>query len=177
MALACPHLNNHLASNDFPCLPLDYLLATAEAVLFWLTMNYGMIHRTITRCQLSNFTDWILDGGYLPHAVIRIGIRRLLRERIDSISRTNFDEALEEKLLYIKRLREMPMAVETDAANTQHYEVGTGILAASLGPRLKYSCCLYPTQKETLPEAEDLMLQSYIEKAELKDGMSVLDLG
>ncbi|TQS33052.1 hypothetical protein Golomagni_06618, partial [Golovinomyces magnicellulatus] len=71
----------------------------------------------------------------------------------------------------------LPMAVETDTANSQHYEVGTGVLAASLGPRLKYSCCLYPTQQETLAEAEELMLQSYIDKAELKNGMSILDLG
>lgn len=78
---------------------------------------------------------------------------------------------------YVERLRTQPMAIETDAANTQHYEVGTGVLAACLGPRMKYSCCLYPTGKETLAEAEELMLQSYIEKAELKDGMSVLDLG
>jgi cyclopropane fatty-acyl-phospholipid synthase-like methyltransferase len=42
---------------------------------------------------------------------------------------------------------------------------------------MKYSCCLYPTGKETLAEAETLMLESYCEKAKLQDGMDVLDLG
>lgn len=69
------------------------------------------------------------------------------------------------------------MAIETATANTQHYEVGTGVLQACLGPRMKYSCCLYPTGSETLGQAEVEMLDSYVEKADLKDGMSILDLG
>ena len=50
-------------------------------------------------------------------------------------------------------------------------------MLSCLGPNAKYSCCLYPTGKETLEEAEVLMLESYCEKAHLKDGQDVLDLG
>ena len=78
---------------------------------------------------------------------------------------------------YIKLLRTRPMAIETSTANEQHYEVGTGVLQACLGPRMKYSCCLYPTGKETLGQAEIAMLETYAEKADLKDGMKILDLG
>jgi len=78
---------------------------------------------------------------------------------------------------YVDLLRSRPIAVQTLKANEQHYEVGTGVLQGMLGPRMKYSSCLYPTGKETLAEAEEKMLASYIERAELKDGMSVLDLG
>ena len=78
---------------------------------------------------------------------------------------------------YVKSLRTRPIAIETAAANEQHYEVGTGVLQACLGPRMKYSCCLYPTGRETLGQAEVAMLETYIEKAELKDGMRILDLG
>ena len=46
-----------------------------------------------------------------------------------------------------------------------------------MGQAAKYSCCLYPTGKETLDEAEVLMLESYCEKAQIKDGMDILDLG
>lgn len=42
---------------------------------------------------------------------------------------------------------------------------------------MKYSCCLYPTGKETLEQAENLMLEEYCVKAKLQDGMDVLDLG
>ncbi|RTE70110.1 hypothetical protein BHE90_015505 [Fusarium euwallaceae] len=121
--------------------------------------------------------DWILDGGYLPHAVIRVGIRRQLRGRIDSIASTSLSAAFERKMSYLEKLRTRPMAIETATANTQHYEVGTGVLAACLGPRMKYSCCLYPKGRETLAEAEEAMLGLYLERAELKDGMRILDLG
>lgn len=78
---------------------------------------------------------------------------------------------------YVELLRKRPIAVETDAANSQHYEVGTGVLEACLGPRMKYSCCLYPKGGETLGQAEIAMLGVYVERAGLKDGMKVFDLG
>lgn len=81
------------------------------------------------------------------------------------------------------------MAIETGKANEQHYEVGTGVLQACLGKRMKYSCCLYEDGggKEVggvggmgdggLDEGEERMLEDYVRKAELVDGMRVLDLG
>lgn len=42
---------------------------------------------------------------------------------------------------------------------------------------MKYSSCLYPTGAETLGQAEIEMLETYVEKAELIDGMRILDLG
>jgi cyclopropane fatty-acyl-phospholipid synthase-like methyltransferase len=81
---------------------------------------------------------------------------------------------------YIHALRTRPMAIETKKANEQHYEVGTGVLKACLGERMKYSCCLYDEgsgKKEGLDEAEVRMLETYIQKAGLVDGMRVLDLG
>lgn len=109
--------------------------------------------------------------------MIRIGIRRQLQDRISQIKSTSLSDAYEKKLKYISLLRTRPMAIETATANEQHYEVGTGVLAACLGPRMKYSSCLYPKGSETLAQAEIAMLETYVEKAQLKDGMSVLDLG
>ena len=50
-------------------------------------------------------------------------------------------------------------------------------MLSCMGPCAKYSCCLYPTGKESLAEAEVLMLESYCEKAQLRDGLDILDLG
>lgn len=122
-------------------------------------------------------TDWILDKGILPQFVLRQGVRYELRDRKRIISTTSLEEAYKQKMGYVSLLRSRPMAIETAAANEQHYEVGTGVLAACLGSRMKYSCCLYPKGTETLDEAEIAMLDSYIEKAQLKDGQSILDLG
>lgn len=133
--------------------------------------------------------DRILDSGYLPQSIIRIGIRRQLAERLRDIASTSLSSAYETKMKYINALRTRPMAIETGKANEQHYEVGTGVLQACLGERMKYSCCLYEDSKGKevggamgdkdggLNEAEERMLGDYVKKAGLEDGMSVLDLG
>lgn len=113
----------------------------------------------------------------MPNALIRVGIRRQLADRINIIATTSLEAAYARKMDYVSLLRSRPIAIETATANEQHYEVGTGVLAACLGPRMKYSCALYPKGGETLAQAEMAMLESYVEKAGLKDGMSILDLG
>ena len=55
--------------------------------------------------------------------------------------------------------------------------MSTQFILSCLGPCAKYSACLYPTGKETLEEAEVLMLESYCEKAQMRDGLDILDLG
>jgi len=85
--------------------------------------------------------------------------------------------AYERRMAYIEQLRTRPIAIDTAIANQQHYEVGTGVLVSMLGPRMKYSSCLYPKGTETLTEAEIAMLQIYVERAQLQDGMKILDLG
>ncbi|KAK6833973.1 methyltransferase domain-containing protein [Apiospora arundinis] len=121
--------------------------------------------------------DAILDSGVLPHFVIRRGIRRQLAQRIAEIATESQAAACERKMGYLELLRTRPIAVETATANEQHYEVGTGVLEAMLGPRMKYSACLYEKGSETLGMAEVAMLRSYLDKAQLQDGQRILDLG
>lgn len=80
-------------------------------------------------------------------------------------------------MAYVELLRTRPIAIETQTANAQHYEVGTAVLKGMLGPRMKYSACLYERGDEGLEEAEVRMLECYVERAGLRDGMAVLDLG
>ena len=74
-------------------------------------------------------------------------------------------------------MRNGPTAVATDAANRQHYEVPTEFFRMILGPRLKYSSCLWPAGVETLSDAEDAMLELCAQRARIADGQRVLDLG
>ncbi|KAJ4302676.1 hypothetical protein N0V90_001565 [Kalmusia sp. IMI 367209] len=121
--------------------------------------------------------DPLLDAGYLPHAVIRLGIRRQLSQRLSEIATKSLNEAYESKMGYVDLLRTRPIAIETKKANEQHYEVGTAVLKGMLGPRMKYSACLYEKGDETLAQAEVGMLNAYVERAGLEDGMNILDLG
>lgn len=56
-------------------------------------------------------------------------------------------------------------------------QVPTDFMLSCLGPHAKYSCCLYPTGNESIEEAEVLMLENYCEKAQLINGLDILDLG
>lgn len=86
-------------------------------------------------------------------------------------------DATHDKLGYVAKLRTLPIAIETKAADDQQYEVNTGIFEAFLGPRMKYSCSLFSNGEDSLERAETAMLQEYIVKAEIEDGMAILDLG
>jgi len=119
----------------------------------------------------------LAERAVLPDWLIRIGIRRLLARRVRLVKRE--DVAQQEAALreFIGQLRQSPIAIETDAANVQHYEVPTTFFQQVLGPRLKYSCCHYATPEANLAEAEEAMLDLFCRRAGIEDGMRVLELG
>jgi cyclopropane-fatty-acyl-phospholipid synthase len=115
--------------------------------------------------------DRLLEKNLLPDWLLRIGIRRLLAQRIRA------ESAVYDCDTYVADLKKRPLAEQTAAANEQHYEVPTLFYQRCLGKNLKYSGCLYPTGRETLDQAEDAMLALYAERAQLADGQTILELG
>jgi len=121
---------------------------------------------------------YLLDKGLIPDFVQRIAVRALCKERIHSFPRGSLENIHASKMKWIEDARSRPSIAEhTDKANQQHYEVPTDFILSTLGPRAKYSACLFPTGRETLAQAEEAMLSLYCERAQLDDGMSILDLG
>jgi cyclopropane-fatty-acyl-phospholipid synthase len=119
----------------------------------------------------------LVERGLLPDALTRYGIRRLCAKRL-------VDEGLDDPAHagarfqhLLEELQSSPVAIETAAANQQHYEVPTRFFQLCLGRRLKYSSCYYPTGAETLDQAEEAMLDLYGERGELEDGQDILELG
>ncbi|UCG32120.1 MAG: class I SAM-dependent methyltransferase, partial [Phycisphaerales bacterium] len=119
----------------------------------------------------------LAERAILPDPLIRLGIRRLLTARLREEVRRDGVSPRESLRLFVEELRRSPIAIATDAANVQHYEVPAGFFDRVLGPRLKYSCCLWPHPDTTLPEAEHAMLDLFCQRAEIDDGMEVLELG
>jgi hypothetical protein len=76
--------------------------------------------------------------------VIRIGIRRQLAQRVQIVKSESLEKAYQRKMDHIKALLGRQIAIETNKTNMRYYEVGTGVLKACIGPRMRYSCCLYP---------------------------------
>jgi cyclopropane-fatty-acyl-phospholipid synthase len=75
------------------------------------------------------------------------------------------------------QLRQSPIALQTAAANAQHYEVPAGFFQYALGPRLKYSSCWWPEEVQDLETAEAAMLALTGERAELDFAQDILELG
>jgi len=119
----------------------------------------------------------LAEKGWVPDWLIRRGIRRLLSQRLkDEMDRDPESRARRTQAL-MDELAGSAIAIETDAANEQHYEVPAAFYQLALGSRLKYSSAYYPPGVETLDEAEEAMLKASCEQAELADGQRVLELG
>ena len=119
----------------------------------------------------------LCENGWIPDSLTRIGIRRLCRQRLRQEHADDIQIADRRFRERLDGLRHSPLAIETDAANRQHYEVPTEFFTFCLGRRLKYSSCYYPTGSESLDQAEEAMLALYALRAGLADGQRILELG
>jgi cyclopropane-fatty-acyl-phospholipid synthase len=117
-----------------------------------------------------------IERGWVPDSVTRMGIRRLLRERL-SDERRHHGTLEEPRPELIAAMQQGPIALSVDRANDQHYEQPPRFFELILGPWLKYSSGLWSPRVNTLAEAEEAMLRVTCERAALTDGMRVLDLG
>lgn len=116
----------------------------------------------------------LAERGRIPDRLLIAGMWMVCRRRRSTARRALRDGRQAD---FVAACRSGPVAIATDAANEQHYEVPPEYFHLVLGPRLKYSCALYPTGDETLAEAEEAMLELTCERAGIVDGMRVLDLG
>src|ERR1700743_812660 len=88
--------------------------------------------------------DRWLEKNWLPDWLIRTGIRRVLRERPREENQGGVEAQQAQLLKLIAGLKQSPIAIETQAANEQHYEVPSRFYELCLGRRLKYSSGLWP---------------------------------
>jgi cyclopropane-fatty-acyl-phospholipid synthase len=120
--------------------------------------------------------DQLLRQGVVPDIVIRSTIRKLLRQRLREDIEIPLEEAEKRFQKLLCHLKDSPVAVQTKAANEQHYEVPAAFYEHCLGPNMKYSCGLWE-KDDDLSSSEARMLQETIANAELRDGMNILELG
>lgn len=121
--------------------------------------------------------DSILETNVVPDPLIRLGIRHLLGETLREKCSGDIEARQAALQAHIEGLRSSPIAIETRAANEQHYEVPTQFYQYALGPRLKYSSAYWPEGVSSLAEAEERMLALTCARAELHDGHEILELG
>ena len=113
------------------------------------------------------------EGAPLPDPVRRAAVKVL----VNSARRGLIHAPADADAAFAREMALRPIAEHTQAANDQHYELPPAFFEHVLGPRMKYSSCLYPTGAETLAQAEDLALAETCAHADLKDGQDILELG
>jgi cyclopropane-fatty-acyl-phospholipid synthase len=118
----------------------------------------------------------IAESGKVPEPVLRAAIRAICARRLREL-RSSVDAEQARHQAFVDELRGSAVAVETAAANAQHYEVPAAFFERVLGPHLKYSSCYWPPGVAELGDAERAMLALYASRAALDDGQDVLDLG
>jgi cyclopropane-fatty-acyl-phospholipid synthase len=121
----------------------------------------------------------IMERGWLPEGIVRLGIRRLIRRqaarrRADAETAGGIEQVTERLVAELVRRRVAPVP---EKANEQHYEVPAEFFREVLGRRMKYSCCYWSDDVTDLDAAEERMLDLTIDRAGVSDGMNVLDLG
>ncbi len=122
-------------------------------------------------------TDELLAKDVLPDALIRLGIRRRLAGVLAPYRALDIEERKERLLGHIHGLKHMPVAVATDEANEQHYELPTRFFERVLGRHMKYSSGYWDEAVADIDTAEARMLALTCERAALEDGQRILELG
>ncbi|MDX6638838.1 MAG: cyclopropane-fatty-acyl-phospholipid synthase [Solirubrobacterales bacterium] len=121
--------------------------------------------------------DAALGRGLLPDPVLRAGSRwgAFARERRESRGGVVAQEARLGAL--VERMSSGPVAEVPEKANEQHYQLPSDFIGLILGPRRKYSGCLWDRGVEDLAQAEEAMLALTCARAQVRDGQRILDLG
>lgn len=121
--------------------------------------------------------DTLLAHGLIPDVAVRSGIRHLLSAKLRDEAKGTLEQRDQRFAAFRAGLDASPIAINTDDANAQHYQVPTEFYLQVLGPRLKYSSGYWPSEKTTFAESEEAMLKLTCERAALQDGQKILELG
>ena len=119
---------------------------------------------------MTRFLLSLAELGFIPDVLIKIAARYISNRRLNEQS----DDDNKDKIISV--LSRGAVAEKTYDANEQHYEVPPEFFNYVLGTNLKYSCSLFD-DVDSLDDAEESMLKLYIDRADIKDGHEVLDLG
>jgi cyclopropane-fatty-acyl-phospholipid synthase len=119
----------------------------------------------------------LLEKDMLPDFIIRYGIRGLLAQRLQDEDKGNHEAQQEHFMKLVEELKNSPIAVNTADANTQHYEVPANFFQLILGKHLKYSSGYWKEGVTSIDTSERDMLEITCDRAELKDGQTILELG
>lgn len=124
--------------------------------------------------------EMLLKTGLVPDQLIRFKIRSLLRDRLASFPPAYSEAWGSYEQAFIEQVTAAPLAVMTQEANLQHYEVPAAFFHRVLGKRMKYSSGLWSDPNwsaRDIDRSEESMLDVTLQRANIGPGQRVLELG
>eukprot|EP01039_Chlorochromonas_danica_P007665 gene7665-8470_t len=150
---------------------------TLKKTWHWLIEQLGIFIRHVATPLLLP----IIEQNIFPDFLLRIAIRQEIEMELAKIKKLTIEEKASFLQKFVEELRQSPIAIQQKAANEQHYEVPDEFYQLVLGPRLKYSSGYWTAVEGSgycsLAQSEIVMLDLYCQRAEIADGMKIVDLG
>jgi cyclopropane fatty-acyl-phospholipid synthase-like methyltransferase len=119
----------------------------------------------------------------LPDPLLRMAVKLILNRKAEQQVINDIEERQVFISSFVEGLKEQEIAVFTDDANAQHYELPPQFFKMVLGKMLKYSCGYWPDSLSPRQAAnyldcsEEEMLALTCSRAEIANGLKILDLG
>ena len=118
----------------------------------------------------------LLKKDVIPDFLIRFGVRQITKKRIQSVEKMDVAEKEAYLMNFIQERSQGPIAINTEDANEQHYEMPSEFFDLVLGKHKKYSCSYWEVAN-SLDDAEERMLELVCQRAGIEDGQRILELG
>ena len=103
--------------------------------------------------------------------------QRMYEEQVLWAKEAGVDFIVAETINWVDEMKKSSIAYVPEKANEQHYEVPPAFFENALGKHLKYSSGYWPSGIDTLDDSEFAMLELSAKRAELSDGIDILELG
>ncbi len=123
---------------------------------------------------LSNLVLKVFETGLIPEKIIRFWSKRQLTSALKCASLGDVEAR---HAVFKQVLKEFKGGTEILSLNEESLCPGRDFYELFLGKRLSEGCCYFPTGAEDLDEAEDTMLWMTADRAKIRDGMKVLEVG
>lgn len=120
--------------------------------------------------------ETFLARGIIPEPVIRLFLKIFYEIRFRR-QPTDVEKIQQHLNHFIVKMEEEPIAKSIDEANEQHYELPIEFFKLILGNFMKYSCGYWEQLDTQLDTSEEQMLKLTCERAKVKNGEQILDLG